>query len=147
MLFSFFLLFNPHGRRYVYEMIRCCSNFIRRWSNDVHVDPYSHVKHWRRRTARVKTAAPIIFYVHPGASSDAPPRYTSRHCPFLQRRRASSAAEKALFSFLLFSSGPETTIFLLTRHSATLPMTARGGACVIEAPRRQCVLHFIFIQQ
>ena len=46
--------------------------------------------------------------------------------------------QKALFSFLLFSSGPETTIFLLTRRSATLPMCARGGTCVIDAPRRQC---------
>ena len=44
----------------------------------------------------------------------------------------------AFFLFFLFSSGPETTIFLLTRRSATLPMSARGGTCVIDAPRR-CV--------
>ena len=145
MLFSFFLLIDPHGSRYVYEMIRCCSNFLRQGSQ------YSPERrptgggggifcfHWRcRRTARVKTAAPIIFYVHPhpGGGSNAPLRFTSRHCPISQRRRASSAAEKAFFSFLLFSSAPETTIFLLTRRSATLPMGARGGACVIDVPRR-----------
>ncbi len=42
--------------------------------------------------------------------------------------------------FFCFSSAPETTIFLLTRRSATLPMCARGGTCVIDAPRRQWCL-------
>ena len=71
------------------------------------------------------------FLVTPAAAGAR----TSRHCPISQRRRASSAAEKALFSFLFFSSAPETTIFLLTRCSATLPMCATGGTCVIDAPR------------
>ena len=49
---------------------------------------------------------------------------------------ASSAAEKAPFFSFCFSSASETTIFLLTCRSATLPMCARGGTCVIDAPRR-----------
>ena len=58
--------------------------------------------------------------------------------------------EKALFSFLFFFLLlRETTIFLLTRRSVTLPMSARGGTCVIDAPRRcvGSVLHLIFIQK
>ena len=35
MLFSFFLLIDPHGRRYVYEMIQCCSNFLRQDSQKI----------------------------------------------------------------------------------------------------------------
>ena len=46
--------------------------------------------------------------------------------------------KKRFFLFFLFSSAPETTIFLLTRRSATLPMSARGGTWVIDALRRQC---------
>ena len=51
----------------------------------------------------------------------------------------SSGRRKGAFFFLfLFFPAPETTIFPVWR-SATLPMGARGGACVIDAPRRQCV--------
>ena len=36
----------------------------------------------RRRTARVKTAAPTIFYVQPPhRGRQAPAHYTSRQCP------------------------------------------------------------------
>ena len=42
-----------------------------------------------------------------------------------------------------FSSAPETTIFLLTRRSAALPMCARGGTFVIDAPR-QCFAFDIY---
>ena len=34
MLFSFFLQIDPHGRCFVYEMIRCCSNCLR-WGGGV----------------------------------------------------------------------------------------------------------------
>ena len=47
---------------------------------------------------------PLLF------SMCTPPRYTSRHSPISQRRRVSSAAEKALFSFLFFSSAPDDYI-------------------------------------
>ena len=107
-----------------------------RWSN-VHVDPCSHLRHWRcvldtAAEQRASKQPPHLFSMY----TPTPPRYISRHCPISQRRRASSAAEKALFYFLYFSSALETTIFLLTCRSATLPMGARGGTCVIDAPRR-----------
>ena len=98
--------------------------------------------HWRRQ----RNSRPYYFLCTP-PHRPATRRPATRHCPISQRRRASSAAEKALFSFLFFSSAPETTIFLLTRRSATLPMCAGGGTCVIDVPRRQCVLHLIFIQK
>ena len=34
--------------------------------------------------------------------------------------------KRRFFLFFCFSSAPEMTIFLLTRHSATLPMCAKG---------------------
>ena len=55
-----------------------------------------------------------------------------------------NAAERRFFLFFSFPSAPETTIFRLTRCSATLPMGARGGACVIDAPRRQCFALHIY---
>ena len=152
--FLFFLLIDPHGRRYVYEIIRCCSNFLRRGGGGAR-SQYSpnrptggggdflfHGTEIRGYSQKIRGYSPECpgglttsmlihilicdiggvfwtpppnsarqnsrpYYVlctpHPGGGSDAPPRYTSRHCPISQRRRASSAAEKALFSFLLFS--------------------------------------------
>ena len=81
---------------------------------------------------RASKQPPLLFsmYTPTGgrrapARVDAPPSYTSRHCPISQCRRVSSAAEKALFSF--FSFAPAATLFLLARRSAMLPMCARGG--------------------
>ena len=43
--------------------------------------------------------------------------------------------KRRFFLFFFFLLLRETTIFLLTRRSVTLPMCARGGTCVIDAPR------------
>ena len=67
-----------------------------------------HILIWRcvldtAAKQRASKQPPLLFFYvhpHPGRGSDAPPRYTSRHCPISQRHRVSSAAEKALFSFL-----------------------------------------------
>ena len=59
----------------------------------------------RRRTDRVRTAATIIFYVHPhpGGGSDAPPRYTSHHCPVEISRKKAADTGSLLTHFICFS--------------------------------------------
>ena len=193
MLFSFFLLIDPHGRCYVYEMIRCCSNFLRRGGARSQYSPdrrptggnlLFHGTEIRGYSQQIRgyslecpgglTTSMLnhilicdiggVFWTPPpnSARQNSRPYYFLCTPPHRRRQRraaplhftplsyftAPSAAEKALFYFLL--------IFLLLRRrlyscwralSATLPMSARGGACVIDALRRQCVLHLIFIQK
>ena len=170
-MFSFFLLIDPHGRRYVYEMIRCCSHFLRRGGIAIQFLFHgTEIRGYSQKIGGYSLECPgglttsmlihILICDIGGVFCTPPPnsaRQNSRPYYFLcapyARALFHSVAvhqvppKRRFFLFFRFSSGPETTIFLLTRRSATLPMGARGGACVIHAPRRQCVLHFIFIQK
>ena len=138
MLFCFLLLIDPHGRRCGYEMIRCCSNFLRRGGGP-------------ECPGGLTTSMLIhilfcdiggVFWTLPpnGARQNSRPYYVL--CPLhatvlFHSVTAHQVPPKTRFLlFFSFPSAPETTIFLLTHRSATLPMGARGGACVIDAPRR-----------
>ena len=93
----------------------------------------------RRRTAHVNTAAPFIFYVHPHTGGGRRRTAVLHFTPlsyFTASPRVKCHRKGAFFFSFFFSSAPETTIFLLTRRSTPLPMCARGGTCVIDAPRR-----------
>ena len=65
-----------------------------------------------------------------------PPRRRQRrtaplHATVLFHRVAARQAppKRRFFLLFCFSSAPEMTIFLLTRRSTTLPISARGGTC------------------
>ena len=127
-----------------------------RWSNDVHVDPYSHLRHWRcvldtAAEQRVSKQPPLLFSMYtPTPAAAVLRRPATFHATLLFQSVAARQVlpKRRFFLFFCFSSAPETNIFLLTRCSVTLPMSNRGGTCVIDAPRR-CVggvVHLIFIR-
>ena len=94
----------------------------------------------RRRMARVKTAAPIIFYVHP------PPRRRQRraaplHFTPLSYFTASPRVKcrrKGAFFFSIVFLLLRRRLYSCWRAAVRHFLCARGGACVIDAPRWQC---------
>ena len=110
------------------------------------IDPYSHLRHWRcvldfgpKHTAAEQRASkqPLLLFsmYTPTPAAAATRRPTTLHATVLFH---SVAARKAPFSFLFFFFWSGDDYIPVDVHSVTLPMCARGGTCVIDAPRR-CV--------
>ena len=127
----FFLLIDPHGRgcaivtlpgptgggggggvNLLFHGTEIRGYRMPRWSNNVHVDPYSHLRHWR--CVLDTKQPPLLFSMYTPHRR----RPATLHATVLFHSVAACQVppKRRFFLFFSFPSAPQTTIFLLTRR-------------------------------